>query len=127
MLRWPCLLALLYGAVVGVDRPAEAEEPRPILAFEIQDDLARPLPCRIHLTDAAGKAQAAPGQPFWRDHFVCSGRVAIPLPSGNYKYEIERGPEHQRLVGRVELRAGHDHTVAASLVRFADLARDGWY
>ena len=127
MWRLALLLASLVVALPMAERRAVADDPRSTLTFEINDEQGRPLPCRIHLTDAAGKPQAAPGQPFWKDHFVCPGRAAIPLPAGEYKYEIERGPEHRRLSGRVDLRAGRDHTLAANLARFADLAQGGWY
>ncbi len=122
-------LCLLIGIVLAATAsiPVVADEARSTLTFEINDERGRPLPCRVHLADAAGKPQAAPGQPFWKDHFVCPGRAAIPLPRGDYQYEIERGPEHQRLSGSASIRLGRDHTLAANLARFADLARDGWH
>src|SRR5262249_47711928 len=117
------LLVGLVVYVVGV----HADEPLTELQVEVTDASSHALPCRIHLTDAAGKAQQAPGQPFWRDHFVCDGRVSLKLSPGRYRYEIERGPEWQRLSGTVELKAGRDHTLAVQLQRIADLAAEGWF
>ena len=54
----------------------------------------KPVPCRVHLKDANGKAQKADKLPFWNDHFVCPGEVALDLPPGKYTVEIERGPEY---------------------------------
>ena len=85
------------------------------------------LPCRVHLSDAAGKPQQPPGLPFWRDHFVCSGRAELRLAPGRYRYEVERGPEHQRLRGSLELTEGRDHTLHLQVGRLADLAKEGWY
>lgn len=42
--------------------------------FTVVDfDNGKPLPCRIHIKDAAGKAVRPGGLPFWYDHFVCAG------------------------------------------------------
>src|SRR5262249_1960900 len=40
----------------------------------------QPLACRMHLTNAAGKALKAPKVPFWHDHFVFDGTIALKLP-----------------------------------------------
>ena len=103
------------------------DEPTSELQFAINDSAGKPQPCRIHLRDAAGTAQKAPGLPFFKDHFVCPGRVALKLPLGECRYELARGPEHQRLSGMVELRAGRDHVVTEVLGRVADLSKTGWY
>src|ERR1041385_6671279 len=50
----------------------------------LSPELSGPIPCRIHLKDAAGKAVQAPGLPFWRDHFVCTGEVNLKLAAGAY-------------------------------------------
>src|SRR6516162_1849280 len=54
----------------------------------------KPVPCRVHLKDAKGKGLKADGLPFWNDHFVCRGEVALDLSPRNYTVEIERGPEY---------------------------------
>src|SRR5262245_50250359 len=51
------------------------------------------VPCRIHLFDSAGKPVKPEGYPFWHDHFVCDGEARFKLPAGEYRCEIERGPE----------------------------------
>jgi hypothetical protein len=51
------------------------------------------VPCRIHLKDAKGKARKVDKLPFWNDHFVCRGAVALDLSPGKYTIEIEHGPE----------------------------------
>src|SRR5438046_2806830 len=93
---WAVLL--LSGAeVFGAEQKVE-------LTIQVDDPRGSTLPCRIHLRNAEGKPQQAAGLPFWKDHFVCNGRVTLPLPTGKYRYEIERGPEHQRCNGTVELK-----------------------
>ena len=46
------------------------------LEITVADKVGKRLPCRIHLTDAAGIAQRAEGLPFWQDHFVCPGGLS---------------------------------------------------
>src|SRR5262249_46379255 len=104
-----------------------ADEPACVLEFAVTNGKGDALPCRIHVSDAAGKAHVAAGLPSWRDHFVCAGRATLKLAPGEYRYAIERGPEWQRVAGWVELKPGRDHRVAAELRRIADLAADGWY
>ncbi len=100
------------------------------LQFKLDDANGDPLPCRIHLKDEQDEPIKAKGQPFWRDHFVCSGRVAVDLPPGNYRYEIERGPEYERLSGQIELiskNAKNSAQLNLTLRRIADLRTAGWY
>jgi hypothetical protein len=97
------------------------------LQIAIDEAEGTTLPCRIHLLDHEGRAQKVAGQPFWHDHFVCSGRVTATLPPGKYDYAIERGPEYRRQTGQVEVAAGQTHTLQATLERIANLRAAGWY
>lgn len=82
---------------------------------------------RIHLKDAAGRPQRAPGLPFWRDHFVSRDPVRFDLPAGTYAYEIERGPEFARSTGTIEVKPGTTAELSVRLVRLADMAKEGWW
>jgi len=95
--------------------------------IEVVDETGRPLPCRIHLKDKAGKPQRAAGLPFFRDHFSCSGRVELQLPAGAYGFEVERGPEYERHSGSFELAQSVEKRVSVRLKRIADLAAERWY
>ena len=97
------------------------------LQFNIEDADGHALPCRIHLKNEQGEPQTAAGQPFWRDHFVCAGRVVVELTPGRYRYEIERGPEYERQSGQIELRPKTDAELNLTLRRIADLRSGGWY
>ena len=97
------------------------------LSFQIQDEENRSLPCRIHLFDQEDKPQRAAGLPFWRDHFVCPGAAELELPAGRYRYEIERGSEHERLTGEVAISDQSPKLVRRSLKRIANLRGEGWY
>ena len=97
------------------------------LTFQIQDDENRLLPCRIHLFDQDEKPQKTDDLPFWHDHFVCPGTVELELPAGRYRYEIERGPEYERLKGEVAVSDELPKLVRLFLKRIVNLRSEGWY
>ena len=102
------------------------------LQFNVQDDSGQTLPCRIHLRSSEGKPIRAYGQPFWRDHWVCDGRVSASVPAGSYQWQIERGPEYRRQTGEVvvtENDAANARmlTQDVTLSRLTNLREDGWY
>lgn len=88
---------------------------------------AQPLAARVHLKDAAGQPVKAPGLPFWHDHFVCAGRVELELAPGDYRFEIERGPEYRAATGDFRVRAGSGLLLTNILPRIAHLAAEGWW
>ena len=73
----------------------------------------QPLPCRVHLVGPDGKSVRAEGLPFWHDHFVCPGQVMLAVPPGRYAYSIERGPEHERIAGTIDVAADTPATSGA--------------
>src|SRR5262245_57783412 len=87
----------------------------------------KPVPCRLHIKNAAGKPQRADKLPFWHDHFVCPGRVRLELPAGKYTLECERGPEYGLHTGSFTLVAGADDKLTIELKRLANLAAEGWW
>ncbi|HAH98497.1 MAG TPA: hypothetical protein DCO70_04125, partial [Verrucomicrobiales bacterium] len=97
------------------------------LRFEVQNEDALLLPCRIHLFDQNEKPQKIEGLPYWHDHFVCPGSAQLELPTGRYRYEIERGPEHERLNGEVTINDESPTMVRRQLNRIANLRDQGWY
>jgi hypothetical protein len=96
------------------------------LRIEIHGTDGKPLPCRVHLANEQGAPQLAPGLPSWRDHFNCNGTATLTLPPGKYNYAIERGPEHQRLRGELDLKAGRE-AFTGQLKRIANLVERGWH
>ena len=97
------------------------------LQIAVADQRGQALPCRIHLADGAGKAVTAKNLPFWNDHFVCPGSVALELPAGTYRLEVERGPEYEQHAARFSLAGGEEKKIAVALKRIADLAAVGWF
>ena len=40
----------------------------------------KPIPCRMHLKNKAGRPRKVGKLPFWHDHFVLPGEVTLRLP-----------------------------------------------
>jgi hypothetical protein len=87
----------------------------------------KPVPCRIHLKDAAGKPQRASGLPYWHDHFVCRGTARLELPPGKYSYEVERGPEYESQAGSFTLAGATGKKLSVELRRLTDLVAEDWW
>ncbi|MGI9457264.1 MAG: hypothetical protein ACR2NU_11935, partial [Aeoliella sp.] len=98
-----------------------------VFQLYIDDIEGNPLPCRIHLFDQRDNPQTVEGYPSWHDHFVCPGRVTAQLTPGAYRYEVERGPEYERLAGELEIVAGEPSELKLTLRRIANLRERGWY
>ena len=98
------------------------------LRLEVIDrDTGQPVACRMHLTNAAGRALKAPKVPFWHDHFVFSGSLTLKLPKGEYAFEIERGLEYLNRTGHFTMEDFSDDTKIVDLKRFVDMAAEGWW
>ena len=90
-------------------------------------DTGKPVPCRIHVKDTAGKPVRAAGLPFWRDHFVCAGTAQLELSPGDYSYEIDRGTEYLVTTGTVKVTDSGTQTATNRLRRLANLSKEGWW
>lgn len=122
-------ISLILGVFVSSLLPAgsTARAAGKIEIVAVDKKSGKPVACRMHVKDAAGKAQRAGALPFWHDHFVCPGQVTLDLPAGKYSYEVERGPEHTRADG--EFTIEDDRTVQrkVGLERLIDLSAEGWW
>ena len=120
-------IALLSCVMLFAARPSAADDAKSAkVTFRVVGIDGKPLPCRIHLKDAAGKPVRAAKLPFFRDHFVCPGTATLALFAGAYEYTIERGPEYARVSGAFTVK---DAPIERRVVlkRIDDLAKRGWY
>jgi hypothetical protein len=113
-------LALLLHGVSGV-RGGEVR----LLVTEA--GATAPMPCRVHLKDAAGKAVEPHGYPFFKTHFVCDGDARLELPAGDYTIEIERGHEYTAADASWKISGDGSQTFRYQLRRITHLAREGWW
>ncbi len=126
MLLAACAVALLSLALTPL-AAAQPDSSSARLQWVILDSDNQTVPCRIHLRDAQGKPVQPPELPFWKDHFVCAGSIAIDLAPDNYTYQIERGSEYYAATGAVRLVSGETRFLTNTLRRLANLASEGWW
>jgi len=93
----------------------------------VDRDTGRPIACRMHLKNAAGKPRRAGKAPFWHDHFVFDGKIVLELPVGQYTFELERGPEYLNRLGHFTIENFADDQKQVDLGRFIDMAAKGWW
>jgi hypothetical protein len=87
----------------------------------------KPIACRMHLKNAAGRARLPKKVPAWDDHFVVPGQITLKLPAGNYTFEFERGPEYKIVTGHFTIANFADDSKQVEMERGADLAAEGWW
>jgi hypothetical protein len=117
----------VLGFHSGVALADEPSSPASVSISVSEAGTTTPLPSRVHLIDSAGKPVKPEGYPFWHDHFVCDGAARVKLPAGEYRYEIERGPEYSAAKKPLVVKAGEALSVTETLCRIVDLSREGWW
>ena len=126
MRRKSVLSCLLWGLFLG--SPAVTVAQIGVIDFQIVDaESKEQIPARIHLWDSTGKFIKPPTLPFWHDHFVCNGKVRLRVPPGDYRFEIERGPEYRVHYGSFRMLPGARESKVIPLKRILDMSEKGWY
>lgn len=126
MRRKSVLSCLLWGLFLG--SPAVTVAQIGVIDFQIVDaESKEQIPARIHLWDSTGKFIKPPTLPFWHDHFVCNGKVRLRVPPGDYRFEIERGPEYRVHYGNFRMLPGARESKVIPLKRILDMSEKGWY
>lgn len=121
--RWMC-----WGLLVALLCPELAVAQIGVIDFQIVDSESKEqIPARIHLWDSKGKVIRPPALPFWHDHFVCNGKVRLRVPPGDYRFEIERGPEYRIHYGNFRMLPGARESKVIPLKRILDMSEKGWY
>jgi hypothetical protein len=128
MIRRTLLLGFsLIGAPLTTAVALENAEPGRVEISVLDRATGKPVACRIHLKDAAGKPQLARQLPCWNDHFVCPGTVQLDLMPGRYTFEIDRGPEYPLSSGSFTLESKGSVKLTAKPERLTDLTAEGWW
>ena len=121
------------------------------LRLAVQDaGSGRPVPARIGLYDATGRAPLPSERSilvhrftdevrllwvnqrtFWpsenRLAFYVDGDYEARLPAGTYELVATRGPEYRAYREEVEVRGGETRTITVALERYDDLPGRGWF
>ena len=81
----------------------------------------------MHIINKQGQPQAVRELPNWGDHFTFDGHTVLELPTGEYQFVIEHGPEYRLCTGYFTLVPGAADSKSVEMVRFIDLPGQGWY
>jgi len=120
LLAWLVWLVCLPGQLMALGKGR-------LELVVVDRQTGKPIACRMHLKNAAGKPIRAGKAPFWHDHFVFDGKIVLELPVGEYAFELERGPEYLNRLGRFTINNFADDQKLVDLGRFIDMAAKGWY
>ncbi len=121
------LIILTLGLLMILANTAWAAGRGQLEITVVDRQTGKPIACRMHLKNASGKPRKAKRAPFWHDHFVFPGKISLDLPTGNYTFDLERGPEYVTRSGHFRIDPFADDTKQIDLARFVDMAADGWY
>ncbi len=134
MARGGTALVVMVLLCPAMAKPAEENSPGirdPIpgsIRFTVCDGRdGKRLPCRIYVADVHGWPQRCAPWPFAFNHFTCEGEATLELNPGRYTYEVECGMEYKTASGVFTVESARTEMLNIELVRFADLAAEGWY
>jgi hypothetical protein len=125
LFRWSALTILAgFGMCQGTCQANTKGE------FEIRvvdDATGEPVAARMHLRNARGRPIQPRNLPAWHDHFVFPGQVVLELSPGEYRYELERGPEYRLVAGHFTIQRRATDNTLVRLPRIAHMAAEGWW
>jgi hypothetical protein len=121
-------LALLAVLLLGFQTPTKLMGANGQLELRVIDQETRePIAVRMHLWNAKGRPVLPRGTLAWKDHFVFPGSVVLDLPTGDYRFEIERGPEYALRSGHFRIQRGDQDSKQVDMQRFVDMKSEGWW
>ncbi len=124
---FPVLWLAFWAGWVVAPTPALAQRLGRLEWTIVDLDTREPLPCRIHLKDAAGRSIRVGKFPFWHDHFSTGGSLVVLLPPGKYPFEVERGPEWARASGYFLMQATSRDRKIIGVRRLVNMSEKGWW
>ena len=86
-----------------------------------------PVAVRMHLTNARGRRVKVRHAINALDYFVFDGSIVLKLPTGDYQFRMERGPECKIVRGHFKIERGATDNKVVEMHRFVDMAKEGWY
>ena len=124
---------VVRDVIGGAERAVTADErryrvPRGRLTIEVRDEAGRPVPARVGVVAADGRAYAPPDAWMHADdgfdrermrqevhYFHCAPPCSLELPAGTASVSVTRGLEYLPWQRDVRIEAGRTATLAASL------------
>ncbi len=124
--RWVLATLIMVSGLVA-DQQLAAKTKGEFEIRAVDGDTGQPIAVRMHLLNARGRPIKPPRLPFWKGHFVFSGKVVLELRPGRYTFEIERGPEYPVRTGHFMIKRGATDNTQITMTRFVDMKKEGWW
>lgn len=117
------LASLVFGTTLA---PAQAATG--VLKVTVSDeDTGKSLPFMLYLTTDKGQGRRLPNVPFWGDHCLIDKSVDMKLPLGNYKFEIDCGPEYTTRSGFFQMIRFGDDVQNLKVKRVGRMRENRWF
>lgn len=108
--------------------PTSSQAATGVLKVSVSDeDTGQPLPFLLFLTTDKGQGRRIPKVPFWADHHVVNGAIDLKLPLGNYKFEIDCGPEYTTRSGYFQMVRFGEDAQNLKVKRVGQMKPNGWF
>lgn len=128
-LRCISIATLLSSAVLFASSSMALAADGEMYITIVDEQSGEPAPCRMSLTNEAGRHPLPKKAVAWAGQFIVPGEVRLRLTRGRYDYQIHRGLEYYGYTGDCYFiiapnSAGEDEL---PLRRFVNMAERGWW
>jgi len=129
MSRISLTLAFLLTCLLASETLAAKRADGQLRIEVVDSETGQPIAARMHLRNSRGRPVKLrlPGVAFYKNHFYIDGKQTLPLRKGQYRFELESGPEYRTRSGHFEIVRHADDTKRIEMHRFANLAEEGWW
>ncbi len=136
LIVWGSFAALVSASRDAVAAPPIAAPPfaRPAttlgtgtLELILQDfDTGKPVAARLAIYDSKNRLKRLPGVVTEGNAFWVFYQVTLKLPEGDYRYDLDAGPEYRPLTGTFSISNNDSSRQVAELERTVDLGSEQW-
>ena len=93
----------------------------------VDRDTSEPVAVRVTLTNSRGRIVRPKAIKNFGRYFCFDGRAVLKLPVGEYRFEMQRGPEYRIRTGHFSISRGAEDNETVEMHRFAKMSNEGWY
>jgi len=125
-----------FAALVSASRDAVAAPPAfaptttlgtGTLELILEDfDTGKPVAARLAIYDSKNRLKRLPGVVTEGNAFWVFYQVTLKLPEGDYRYDLDAGPEYRPLTGTFSISNNDSSRQVAKFERTVDLASEQW-
>lgn len=126
--KYPILRAILFFLSTLAVVPAWAYDGQ-LTVSVLDDETGEPMPVRMELLNRRGRpVRIRPPGAIVRDgYLVLDGETILQLKKGDYRFELDAGPEFQTRQGHFTIERHAEDSSEVLLRRHVDMAAEGWW